>query len=79
MTVERATVSVTVTGAQEAAAPVTEDGESPPAPEFPLTSADGDAGMTVTYLVDVEVPWMVVVRPSEEEAAAPVTSAGLVA
>jgi hypothetical protein len=59
VTVERATVSVTVTGAQEAAP---EAPEFPPAPEFPLapefppTPADEDAGMTVTYLVDVEVP-----------------------
>jgi hypothetical protein len=35
--------------------------------------------MTVTYLVEVEVPWIVVVRASEEAAAASVTEAGLVA
>jgi hypothetical protein len=83
VTVERATVSVTVTGAQDAA-PEAGDPPSPLAlaPEFPPTPAEADeaaAGMTVTYLVEVEVPWMVVVRASEDAAAAPVTEAGLVA
>jgi hypothetical protein len=53
VTVERAMVSVTVTGAQEADP---EAGEFPPAPEFPPTPTDEEAGMTVTYLVEVEVP-----------------------
>ena len=65
MTVERATV--TVTGAQEAAPEARpETGEFPPAPEFPPAVADEEAATTVMYLVEVEVPWMVVVKPVDE-------------
>jgi len=64
VTVDRATV--TVTGTQEAAAP----DARPEAGEFPPAGADEETAKIVTYLVEVEVPWIVVVKPVDEAAAA---------
>jgi len=86
VTVETATV--TVTGAQDAAPAGpeagpdgrAEAGEFPPAPEFPFAPefapavVDEATATTVTYLVEVEVPRIVVVKPVDE-AAAGVTAA----
>jgi len=83
VTVETATV--TVTGAQDAAPEAGPDGraeagEFPPAPEFPFAPefapavVDEATATTVTYLVEVEVPRIVVVKPVDE-AAAGVTAA----
>lgn len=70
MTVERATV--TVTGAQLAApvrAPEFPEASDPdPVPELPEATPD-EAGRTVMYLVEVEVPLRVVV-PEEDPAPA---------
>lgn len=73
VTVERATV--TVTGTQEAApAGRPETGEFPPAPEFPPAVAE-ETATTVTYFVEVEVPWIVVVKAGVEVEAGEVTAA----
>lgn len=67
MTVERATV--TVTGAQLAApvrAPEFPELSDPdPVPELPEAAAPDEAGRTVMYLVEVEVPLMVVVAEED--------------
>lgn len=67
MTVERATV--TVTGAQLAApvrAPEFPELSDPdPVPELPETATPDEAGRTVTYLVEVEVPLIVVIAEDE--------------
>lgn len=96
MTVERAVVTVTVTGTQvpDAAPPLAApEADARPAapepatffspsaglaPEFAEAEADEEAAMTVIYLVDVEVPVMVVVGPVSAAPSAP-EPAGLVA
>ena len=66
MTVDRAVVTVTVTGTQ------LPDPDAPAAPEAPVDPAAPDeAATTVIYLVEVLVPVIVVVGPVSEAETSP--------